>query len=745
MADFGFVGPSYEAPSIYQDAQECINFRPEIDPLKQPGSRGVVSLYPTPGLTSKIVFQNQEEVRGMRTLSGGQYMVAVVGSYVYVLTSTLTPTMVGQLNTNAGRVSITDNGINVYIVDGVNRYTWRISNPSSAYFVGSVSGTTLTVTQVKNGTIGANQSLLGVGVTAETVITGQLSGTTGGVGTYSINLSQTETSEVLNSVAVGATITGSISGTTLTATAVTGTIYIGQTVQGVGVASGTVIVALGQGTVLSETIATAGTGYAVNDTVTVLGGVYGTNPATYTVTSIGAGGAVTGLTMTNSGSYTSTPTNNVSTSTNGGGTGLTLTLTFGTGAGGIGTYVISNSQTVASETMYALNFSVLPLSDGAFNAANTVDIVDNYFVYNKPGSQEWAASNPLSPITSPLSFSSKDGAPDNLVSLIVDHREVYLLGEASSEVWVDVGTFPFPFQRIPGTSTQHGIAAQYSMSRVGNSFAYVSRNIRGQAQIMMMNGYIPQRISTHAVENTLTDQYIDDAIAWTYQLEGHEVYVVSFPTLDLTWAYDVASEMWHKWLWVDNNNIYHRHRGNCASLFQGLVLVGDHSNGQIYQLDTSNYTDNGQNIRRLRRAPHLVSDLQRQYLEELQIQFQPGVGTTGLSSTTQGVFVGSPYYIQPTATLNITSTEILVLGSSNAIGASTTTTNPQAMLRWSNDGGSTWSNEHWVKIGQEGKYKNRAIWRRLGWSRDRVFEVVVTDPVNAVIISANLKASEGEN
>jgi len=744
MADFGFVGPSYEAPSIYQDAQECINFRPEIDLLKQPGTRGIVALYPTPGLTSKIVFQNQEEVRGMRTVSGGQYMVAVVGSYVYVLTSNLTPTMVGQLNTNTGRVSITDNGVNVYIVDGVNRYTWRISVPSSAYFIGSVSGTTLTVTQVKNGTISVGQSLLGVGVTAETVITALGTGS-GGVGTYTINLSQTESSEVLNSVAVGATITGSISGVTLTVTAVTGTIYIGQTIQGAGVASGTVITALGQGTVLSESIATAGTGYAVNDTVTVLGGVYGTTPATYTVSSIGGSGAVTGLTRTNSGLYTSIPNNNASTSSNGSGTGLTLTLTFGTGAGGLGTYVVSSSQTVASETMYALNFSVMPTSDGAFNAANTVDIVDNYFVYNKPNSQQWSASNPLSPITNSLSFSSKDGAPDTRVSLIVDHREVYLLGEASSEVWVDVGSFPFPFQRIPGTSTQHGIAAKFSMSRVGNSFAYVSRNIRGQAQIMMMNGYIPQRISNHAVENTLTDQYIDDAIAWTYQLEGHECYVVSFPTLDLTWVYDITTEMWHKWLWVDNNNVYHRHRGNCASLFQGQVLVGDYANGQIYQLDKSNYTDNGQNIRRLRRAPHIVTDLQRQYLEELQIQFQPGVGTTGLSSADQDTFIGSPYFIAPNDFLVVSPAATLILGLKNQISISTTTTYPQAMLRWSSDGGSTWSNEHWVTIGQAGKYKNRAIWRRLGWSRDRVFEVVVTDPVNAVIISANLKAQEGEN
>jgi hypothetical protein len=60
-----------------------------------------------------------------------------------------------------------------------------------------------------------------------------------------------------------------------------------------------------------------------------------------------------------------------------------------------------------------------------------------------------------------------------------------------------------PFQRIPGTSTQHGIAAKFSVARVGNSFAYLSRNIRGEGQIMMMNGYTPTRIATHAVENSI--------------------------------------------------------------------------------------------------------------------------------------------------------------------------------------------------------------------------------------------------
>lgn len=701
MPDFGFVGPSYEAPSIYQDAQECINFRPEIDPLKQPGMNGVVALYPTPGLTNKVTLFNTAEVRGMRNVSGGDYMVVVCGQYVYALNSTFTPTLIGELNTSTGMVGITDNGTNVYIVDGASRYTWRISNPISAQFIGEVSGTTLTVTTMKSGTIAVGQQLFGIGVIAETIITALGTGT-GGVGTYTINISQTEPSEVFNSAAVGAIITGSISGTTLTVTAVSsGTLYPGQTIQGTGVTAGTIITALGGSAALSFAITAAGTGYAVGDTITVTGGIY-SQQATYKVATIGGSGAVTGLTTVSNGVYTVLPGSPSTTTTSGNGTGLTLTLTFGSGTGGTGTYVVSASQTVASTTLYALNFSLLPETDGPFDGADVVDIVDNYFVYNRPNTQQWGSSNILSPISSSLAFSSKDGAPDDLVSLIVDHREVYLLGETSSEVWVDSGLFPFAFQRIPGTSTQHGIAAKFSVSRVGNSFAYLSKNIRGDGQVMMMNGYVPTRISTHAVENSIEGGYIADARAWTYLIEGHEVYVVSFPTLDLTWAYDISTNMWHKWLWVDSKNVYHRHRGNCHSHFQGINLVGDHSNGQIYMLDPKNYTDNGNEIRRLRRAPHLISDYQRQYFHEFQIHFQPGVGLPDGSQ-------------------------------------------PQAMCRWSDDGGSTWSNEHWCSIGTQGAYKNRAIWRRLGQSRDRIFEVVVTDPINAVITAANLKADAGSN
>jgi len=623
MPDFGFVGAAYEAPSLTQDAQECINFYPEIDPTKAQGERGIVALYPTPGLETVAIFPNQEEVRGLRTLSGGAQVVAVCGDFVYVLENNLTPVMIGQMNTATGQVGIVDNGVNVYIVDDSYRYTWFISAPSSAIFTGSISTTTLTVTSVQSGTIAVGQAIFGQGIAQNSVITALGTGT-GGVGTYTVSDSQTVASTAINSVASPAIVTGAISGTTLTVSAVTsGTLKIGQTIEGSGVTDGTIITA------------------------------------------------------------------------------------FGTGSGGAGTYTVSASQTVSSTTIYALNWTVLPSNDGAFEGGGTVDISDNYFVYNKPQSQLWAASDLLSPITDPLSFASKDGSPDDLVAIIVDRREVYLLGEMSSEAWLDVGSVPFPFQRIQGSSTQQGIAAAYSCARVGNSFAYVSKNNRGEATIVQMNGYIPQRISTHAVETTLVGQDVSDAIAWTYQLEGHETYVVTFPSIGtngLTWAYDITTGLWHKWLYTNNQNEYERHRGNCCAFFNQQVLLGDYENGKLYRLSLSQYTDDGQLIRRLRRCPHITTDLQRQYFAELQIQFQPGVG--------------------------------LPVGQGQ---------DPQAMLRWSDDGGFTWSNENWVTIGKQGQYFTRAMWRRLGFARDRIFEVVVTDPIKAVIVSANLKAEAGDN
>jgi len=491
MADFGFVGTSYTAPSIYQDDQECINFFAEIDPTKQPGERGIVALYPTPGL----LFQTQlfeSEVRGLHTMSGENILIAVSGNKVYQVSRSMVATQIGTLTTSTGQVSISDNittadGLIAYIVDGPNRYTW----------------------------------------------------------------------------------------------------------------------------------------------------------------------------------------------------------------------------VVATNT-----FTTLPSTDGPWQGANVVDVIDNYNIYNEPNSQNWACTDLGSQLSTQALYGSSDGSSDLLVTLIADRRQVYLLGETTTEVWNDVGNViagitTFPFQRVPGTFSQNGIGARFSLARFADSFICVCKDTRGDSTIEMMQGYAWVKISTHAVEQSLTNEITSDAFAYTYQIEGHEMYVCTFPSIGngLTWVYDGSTKSWHKWLYWDSANaVYTRHRSNCGAYFNNMYVVGDYQNGKLYSIENAVYTDDGATIRRLRRAKHLTTDLQRQYFEEFQIQFQPGVGL----NDGQGQ-------------------------------------DPQAMLRWSNDGGSTFSNEHWVTIGKIGNYLNRAIWRRLGWSRDRIFEVVITDPIKAVIVSANLKSSAGDN
>jgi hypothetical protein len=456
VPDFGFVGAAYEAPSIYQDAQECINFYPEIDPTKAQGERGIIALYPTPGLETVAILPNQEEVRGIRTLSGGTQVLVICGDFAYVMESDYTPKMIGQLNTSTGLVGLADNGVNCYIVDGNDRYAWFISSPSAATFTGSITTTTLTVTVMLSGTIAVGQALFGDGIAQNTVITALGTGT-GGIGTYIISDSQTVASTSINATDAPAIFDGVIVGTTLVVSSVTsGTLQIGQTIEAAGIVDGTIITAFGTGTGGAGTYTvsssqnlnydsqfTASITTTVMTVTAVAEGVIANNDYVYgstvsvdtLITSLGTGTGGTGTYNINNsqtvGSSTifAAPVAAVVTASI---TGTTMTVTavtsgtlsvgqlikgtsvqndtvitaLGTGTGSTGTYTVNVSQTVGSTTIsaltvvrpfYSINWTVLPATDGAFQGGGTVDITDNFFVYNYPDTQLWAASDLLSP------------------------------------------------------------------------------------------------------------------------------------------------------------------------------------------------------------------------------------------------------------------------------------------------------------------------------------------------------------
>ena len=344
------------------------------------------------------------------------------------------------------------------------------------------------------------------------------------------------------------------------------------------------------------------------------------------------------------------------------------------------------------------------IADPDFPGAVTVGYLDGYFVFNEPNSQRvWVTSLLDGTAIDPLEFASAEGSPDQLVAAIVDHREAWLFGTNSIEVWYDAGSADFPLQRIQGAFNEIGLTAAYSVAKLDNGLFWLGADTRGQGIVYRSNGYTGKRISTHAVEWQI-QQYgdISDALGYTYQQDGHAFYVLVFPSEDTTWVYDVSTELWHERCAFEDGQLK-RHRGNCQMAFNGEIVIGDYENSNVYAFDLNVYTDNGATqkwLRSWRALPTGKNDLNRTAQHTLQLDCETGVGL----NTGQG-------------------------------------SDPQVMLRWSDDGGHTWSNEHWSNMGKIGQYGYRTFWRRLGMTmkiRDRVYEVSGTDPVKITITGAQL-------
>jgi hypothetical protein len=362
---------------------------------------------------------------------------------------------------------------------------------------------------------------------------------------------------------------------------------------------------------------------------------------------------------------------------------------------------------------YDINASTLTqIVAAGFLGADKVDFIDGWFLFTQPGTQKLYTTGPTpySLLFPGAFFAQKDSSSDNIVTHKANNREWWIIGERTSEVWYDAGGTNFAFSRIPGVAPQIGCSAKHSIARLGSSLVWLGSSERGQNVVIQTDQYSYKDISSRAIEHQIS-QYplVSDAIGYTYEEEGHLFYVLTFPTADKTWVYDVSSGMWHERASFDPaTGTFHRHKSNCFCNYQNIRMVGDFQQQLGYQMSRAFYVDGGTNpelatpLIALRRCPHLWSKENRERIfhNSIQVEFSPGVGL----QTGQGV-------------------------------------NPQAMMRFSDDGGTTFGTIRTTTIGAAGRYKNRAMWRRLGQARDRVYEVSISDPVKRDVVGATLYAS----
>ena len=357
--------------------------------------------------------------------------------------------------------------------------------------------------------------------------------------------------------------------------------------------------------------------------------------------------------------------------------------------------------------------AVTTIGDADFPATpSRVAVCDGYAITDNVGTGKFYISS-INDATAwdGLDFATAEGMPDDIVSILVDHREAWLFGARSTEVWENSGNADFPWTRI--SFIEQGCAAKHAVCKADNGVYWIASSDRGDSTIFRATGYQPTVISTPAIEFAISNYTtISDAIAWAYEEEGHVFIVFTFPTGNATWVYDVAMStragrpIWHERAYmIQATSVLQRHRANAHAFFNRAHVVGDYQNGKIYQQDLDVYADNSDYIKRLRAAP---TGIDNRVYEASMTDPVKCVWTGANLRVTKGKDRMFHHRFQ----LTLESGVGLVSGQGS---------DPQIMLRYSNDNGHTWSDELWGSAGlytggggNLGEFARRYIQRRLG-------------------------------
>jgi len=364
----------------------------------------------------------------------------------------------------------------------------------------------------------------------------------------------------------------------------------------------------------------------------------------------------------------------------------------------------TNALTQINTANYPFVSSNQPGASG-FPGAGEFELLDTYLAALNPGTRQFFLSfvNDATDWAA-LAFASKDSWPDNLISMVMNKRELWLMGSERGEVWWDAGNPTFAFERMQGASIETGCVAAATLQRCDSGVFWLGGNEHGSGIAYRNNSYAAQRISTHSLEYVWSKYpTISDAEAYTYQEGGHTFYVIWFPSGDATWVYDCATTLWHQRAWWDPvNGGYHAHLGRNHTFAFGRHLVGDRQNGNIYTQSLDTYTDNAAPIRRLRSCS-VFNERRWTYFPRLTVYMLAG----------------------------------------EADGVEGAGTEPLAYLRISEDGGRTWGNPIEMPIGGLAQYGYGSIWRNLGRSQDRSFEWSTSEPIPIAVVDAFLGERPG--
>ena len=358
--------------------------------------------------------------------------------------------------------------------------------------------------------------------------------------------------------------------------------------------------------------------------------------------------------------------------------------------------------------LYNLNTNTLSAPAALASNSNMCAMLDGYFLVLDRSTSTLKASALYDGATwSALRQAQRTIAPDQWKSLLVADRSIYLLGEATSEVWTNVGSAPLPF--APDLNViPFGIGANYSAADLGGNAVWLTKTLDGQGKVVMASGTQARVISTEALEWAIAGySTISDAIGESFEYLGVSFYLLTFPTANKSWLFNASNGTWSEvGHWIVASNAYDCWRPAFHFFAFGKHFWVDRTVGKIWEMSHTVYTDvDSLAIRRVRRCPAPFEQNRRLFFDRFELLLETGLAVTGASA-------------------------------------------PNVELNFANDGGKNWDTSGFQSagarsVGATGEYLTRVYWTRLGSGRQRVFEVVMTADIAWRLVSASLQVRDG--
>jgi hypothetical protein len=347
--------------------------------------------------------------------------------------------------------------------------------------------------------------------------------------------------------------------------------------------------------------------------------------------------------------------------------------------------------TTATAGYYYDGTTVSQIADSDYPVLRSLANIDGYYIGVLPDTGQFYLSLNRNPASwDGLDFATAEKYPDDLIQVIVNYGEAILLGRESGEVWVNTGASDFTLERQPTGVFEKGCSSPWGAAKADNRVFFPGHD----GIVYALNGYQPERISTHAIEQAMAAAVDKEFIGQAWTEGGHSFYGLT--CADFSFAYDISTGLWSRRRSFGAENWQVTHTVRCFS--KQLAFSGN----RMGELTHAAFAEWGEVLRMSAVSPPIYDDNKRIFHSRVELVFEQGVGLL----TGQG-------------------------------------SDPQVMLRFSDDGGRKWSNEKWRSLGATGQYRSRCIWSRLGSSRDRIYEFAVSDPVRRTLMLATTEPQGG--